>query len=170
MTTFASPHSGASQILTFSLPDPGEGLASAEILEWVVAEGDQVSADQHLLTVETAKATIDIPSPASGRIAKLTVSVGDVVAVGAPLFDMQISAADTAGVAHLVGRTTDAPAAPVASLAPKPAANATKVTPTVRRLARSLHVSLASLQGSGPGGQITPEDVQAAAACLETNG
>src|SRR5690606_32073620 len=69
----------------FTLPDLGEGLQEAEIREWHVAEGDEVEVDQPLLSVETEKAVVDIPSPRAGRVARLFVAAGDILQVGDPL-------------------------------------------------------------------------------------
>ncbi|KNX38451.1 dihydrolipoamide acetyltransferase family protein [Luteipulveratus halotolerans] len=69
----------------FNLPDLGEGLTEAEIVEWHVAEGDEVAVDQTVVTVETAKATVDVPCPYAGRVETLHGAVGETVAVGSPL-------------------------------------------------------------------------------------
>ena len=69
----------------FVLPDLGEGLQEAEIVAWHVAEGDHVVADQPLVSVETDKAVVEIPSPRSGRIARLLAAPQTRLAIGAPL-------------------------------------------------------------------------------------
>ena len=131
---------------TFTLPDLGEGLQEAEIVSWHVGAGDHVVADQPLLAVETEKAVVEIPSPQSGRIARLLADVGEVVRIGAPLVEFaEGEEADTGAVAG------ELPTAP-------------KAAPAVRALAKDLGVVLAGLQGSGPGGAITRADVEAAAA------
>ena len=71
----------------FVLPDLGEGLEEAEIVTWYVNEGDHVVTDQPLLSVETDKAVVEIPSPSGGRIAHLFGGKGDIVKVGAPLVE-----------------------------------------------------------------------------------
>jgi 2-oxoisovalerate dehydrogenase E2 component (dihydrolipoyl transacylase) len=71
----------------FLLPDLGEGLDEAEIVGWHVTEGDHVVADQPLVSVETDKAVVEVPSPMSGRIARLFGAKGDLVKVGAPLVE-----------------------------------------------------------------------------------
>jgi pyruvate/2-oxoglutarate dehydrogenase complex dihydrolipoamide acyltransferase (E2) component len=71
----------------FNLPDLGEGLEEAEIVAWYVNEGDNIVADQPLVSVETDKAVVEVPSPQSGRIARLFGGKGDVVKVGAPLVE-----------------------------------------------------------------------------------
>src|ERR1700679_1873468 len=72
---------------TFKLPDLGEGLAEAEILEWHVKPGDHVLVDQPMVSVETAKAVVEVPVPFSGTVTALHGAVGDIVATGAPLID-----------------------------------------------------------------------------------
>ena len=74
---------------TFRLPDLGEGLQEAEIVAWEVSAGDHVVADQPLVSVETDKAVVEIPSPQSGRIAVLHGGVGDIIQVGAPIVDFE---------------------------------------------------------------------------------
>ena len=76
---------GSNAMKTFNLPDLGEGLQEAEIVSWHVNPGDQVVADQPLVSVETDKAVVEVPSPYSGRIAELFGGEGDIVKVGAPL-------------------------------------------------------------------------------------
>ena len=71
----------------FNLPDLGEGLEEAEIVAWYVNEGDHVVSDQPLVSVETDKAVVEVPSPQSGRIARLFGGKGDVVKVGSPLVE-----------------------------------------------------------------------------------
>ena len=69
----------------FKLPDLGEGLPDAEIVEWHVKPGDEINEGDTLVSVETAKAIIDVPSPHSGRISKLFGQVGEVIETGKPL-------------------------------------------------------------------------------------
>jgi 2-oxoisovalerate dehydrogenase E2 component (dihydrolipoyl transacylase) len=71
----------------FRLPDVGEGLAEASIVQWHVAPGDEIAADQILVSVETAKAVVDIPSPRAGRISALLVKVGEIMPTHAPLLE-----------------------------------------------------------------------------------
>ncbi len=73
----------------FKLPDLGEGLAEAEIVEWKVSAGDTVAVDQVLLSVETAKALVDVPSPVAGVIARLCGAEGDILHIGAPLVEFE---------------------------------------------------------------------------------
>src|SRR3977135_4108391 len=77
--------SGTHLMRQFMLPDLGEGLDAAEIVTWHVNEGDHVVSDQPLVSVETDKAVVEVPSPWSGRIARVFGTKGDLVKVGAPL-------------------------------------------------------------------------------------
>jgi len=81
-----------SEIKTFYLPDLGEGLPDAEVVEWHVKEGDKILLDEPLVSMETAKAVVDVPSPFSGTVAKLFGQAGDVIATGAPLAAFEIDA------------------------------------------------------------------------------
>ncbi|MBC9955635.1 dihydrolipoamide acetyltransferase family protein [Yimella sp. cx-51] len=79
----------------FQLPDLGEGLTEAEIVEWLVDDDAQVSIDQNVVVVETAKATVEVPIPFAGRVSGRHGAVGDVVAVGAPLITVAGSASSS---------------------------------------------------------------------------
>lgn len=70
---------------TFNLPDLGEGLTEADLVEWLVADGDEVTIDQHVVVVETAKATVEVPCPYAGRVHTRHGAEGDTIAVGSPL-------------------------------------------------------------------------------------
>ncbi len=146
---------------SFALPDLGEGLQEAEIVAWHVAEGDHVVADQPLVSVETEKAVVEVPSPRSGRIARLLAKPGERVKVGAALVAFEDGAhADTGAI---VGELAPGPAAaPTAPTAPAP--GEILAAPGVRALARERGVDLAQLSGSGPGGAVTRADVERVAA------
>ena len=78
---------------TFYLPDLGEGLPDATIVEWHVKEGDTIKLDDNLVSMETAKAVVDVPSPVSGKVTKLAGPAGDVIITGSMLaeFEMDMS-------------------------------------------------------------------------------
>jgi pyruvate dehydrogenase E2 component (dihydrolipoamide acetyltransferase) len=140
----------------FVLPDLGEGLPDAEIVAWHVAEGDHVVADQPLVSVETDKAVVEIPSPRAGRIARLLAVQHARLPIGAPLV------AFTDGIEHdsgtVVGELAEAAPAPAVRPAVRP-----RAAPAVRALAASLGIDLASITGSGPQSEITRADVERAA-------
>jgi len=94
---------------TFKLPDLGEGLTEAELVEWLVADGDEVAIDQHVVVVETAKATVEVPCPYAGRVHTRHGAVGDTIEVGSPLLTVDSGAeAQSESGAVLVGYgTTD---------------------------------------------------------------
>ncbi len=147
----------------FALPDLGEGLQEAEIVAWHVAEGDHVVADQPLVSVETEKAVVEVPSPRSGRIERLLGKPGDHIKVGAPLVIFEEGRhADTGTVMGVLAeKPTDTVPRPGSSPAPK---GPVAATPAVRALARERSVDLAQVTGSGPGGTITRADVERVAA------
>ncbi len=102
----------------FNMPDVGEGVAEAEIVEWHVKVGDTVSEDQHLVDVMTDKATIDIESPVDGKVVELAGEVGDITAVGGMLLVIEVEG-EVSGGADEAG---DEPApAPAPAPAPKSA-------------------------------------------------
>ena len=78
--------------VTFNLPDLGEGLPEAEIVAWHVSVGERVEVDQPMLSVETAKAVVEVPSPYSGHIVRLHAKAGDTVQTGKPLVEFDLPA------------------------------------------------------------------------------
>jgi len=158
----------------FVLPDLGEGLTEAEIVKVLVQEGDRVQEDAPLLEVETDKATVEIPSPVTGRVAKIHVQPGQTVKVGAVLvtFDEEAGRGGAASLGttlarsappadHTTSATQRAPAATAAAATrgSRPVA----ATPATRRLARELGVDIHTVRGTGHGGRVSDDDVRAAA-------
>src|SRR3546814_6538402 len=74
----------------FLLPDLGEGLPDATIVEWYVKEGDTIRLDDNLVSMETAKAVVDVPSPVSGKVLKLAGGAGDVIVTGTMLAEFEL--------------------------------------------------------------------------------
>jgi 2-oxoisovalerate dehydrogenase E2 component (dihydrolipoyl transacylase) len=141
----------------FAMPDLGEGLEEGEITSWLVAEGDEVALNQPIVEIETAKMTVEIPSPFAGVIAKLHAGAGDAVAVGAPLVTFSgVAGADAEDPVTAVDDAveTSPPAAQ--------AAGSVGATPAVRKRAKDLGIDLATVAGTGPGGRVTAEDVERA--------
>lgn len=146
------------------MPDIGEGIAEVELAAWNVKPGDQVVEDQVLADVMTDKATVEIPSTVAGRVLALGGKPGELIAVGAELIRIETegngnapdqsttSVAAMAPVSATVGPTGHA----AADLADKPLAS-----PAVRQYARDRDVELRRVKGSGPGGRIVREDVDA---------
>ena len=133
---------------TFKLPDLGEGLQDAEIVSWHVSPGDHVVADQPLVSVETAKAVVEIPSPQSGHIARLFGEPGDVIEIDANLVEFSDQAPSDPGA--IVGKLSTGGARQ-------------KTAPATRRLADELGVDISTVQGTGVEGSITRKDVELAA-------
>lgn len=154
----------------FLLPDLGEGLEEAEIVTWHVNEGDHVVTDQPLVSVETDKAVVEVPSPQSGRIAHLFGAKGDLVKVGTPLVEFAEGAEQDTGT--VVGQLdTGEKQAVTAEISAEPAPRRMlQVLPAVRALARKLDVDLNAVQATGPGGTITRADVERAAKSLAEAG
>ncbi len=156
----------------FNLPDLGEGLQEAEIVTWHVAPGEHVVADQPLVSVETDKAVVEIPSPRAGRIAKIFGKPGERRRIGAPLVEF-----DEAGQARsetLVGQIPEAETAKAKPEAAGPAlaGETPKIaaSPAVRALARELGVELARAVPTGPGGTVTKADLERAVAAMPSAG
>jgi pyruvate dehydrogenase E2 component (dihydrolipoamide acetyltransferase) len=128
----------------FKLPDLGEGLTEGEVVRWLVSEGQDIAEDDPLVEVQTDKATVEIPSPAAGKVAKLLVGEGEVVPVGTVLV--------------VIG---DGAAAPVSERpAEERPSERVRATPFVRKVAQELGVDLAGVNGTGPQGRITEDDVR----------
>jgi 2-oxoisovalerate dehydrogenase E2 component (dihydrolipoyl transacylase) len=151
----------------FHLPDLGEGLAEAEIHEWHVKVGDVVKVDQPLVTMETAKAVVEVPSPQAGKITKLHGNKGDIIKTHAPLVEFEGEETVTKDKGTVVGSleesTTVLDEGDMIIGAAKTASSTVKAMPAVRALAKQLNVDLSSVKPSGPQGQITAEDVKNAA-------
>jgi pyruvate dehydrogenase E2 component (dihydrolipoamide acetyltransferase) len=154
----------------FTLPDLGEGLQEAEITEWHVTQNEAVEVDQPLLSVETAKAIVEIPSPYAGRIEKLFGKPGDLLQVGDLLVEFAEDAEQRVDAGTVVGRVETAPMAGRASgLAAERERTAAsggrgslaqiKATPAVRALARRLEVDLSIVTPTGPNDTIMTRDV-----------
>jgi 2-oxoglutarate dehydrogenase complex dihydrolipoamide succinyltransferase (E2) component len=148
----------------FKLPDIGEGVAEGEILKWLVNEGDVVKEDQSLVEVMTDKVNVQIPSPRNGRISKTLVKEGDVVKVGQSIVVIEV-VGDPAPVPAPIASEVkqDGPPAPAsAQVLESRSADRVIATPATRRLARELAVDITKVNGTGPGGRVTEEDVKTA--------
>ncbi len=171
-------------IHVIKMPDIGEGIAEVELVEWHIKVGDEVHEDQVLAEVMTDKATVEIPSPVSGRILALGGEPGQVMAVGGELVRLEVEGAgnhrEAAAKAHESAPAAEAEAKPQPAReapraeakpapAPRPAAAAPAprrapgekplASPAVRQRARDLGVELQFVQGSGPAGRILHEDL-----------
>ncbi|WP_426140994.1 dihydrolipoamide acetyltransferase family protein [Pseudomonas sp. DWP3-1-2] len=147
----------------FRLPDLGEGLQEAEIVQWHVKAGDTVKADQRVVSVETAKAIVDIPSPYDGVVAKVYGGDGDILHVGDPLMAFEGEGDAGTVVGRLEGGGSQEDRFFVGAAPSTREHLAARATPSVRQLARQLGVDLSALGGSGNDGLITRADVESAA-------
>jgi len=134
------------------LPDLGEGLTEGEVARWLVAEGQEVAEDDPLVEIQTDKTTVEIPSPAAGKVTQILVEEGQVVPVGTVLVVI-------GGDGAVVHKSTVSGS--------EPQSRSGKATPLVRRIAQELGVDLESLTGTGPQGRITEDDVRGAASPRE---
>ncbi len=141
---------------TFRLPDLGEGLAEAEIVEWHVKVGDHVRVDQPMVSVETAKAVVEVPAPFGGIVTALRAAPGDIVPTGAPLIEFDSGTV----VGRMPATAAEEFVEPAGTGNGGHRANARgRAVPAARALARRLGVDLAAVQGSGRGGLVTLDDV-----------
>ena len=143
----------------FKLPDLGEGLTEGEIARWLVSEGQEVAEDDPLVEIQTDKTTVEIPSPAAGKVARILVAEGDVVPVGTVLVVIGEDGAAT-GQPQAEPQPSVSDVSQGQSLGPDQKGRV-RATPLVRRLAQELGVELESLEGTGPQGRVTEEDVRA---------
>jgi 2-oxoisovalerate dehydrogenase E2 component (dihydrolipoyl transacylase) len=168
---------------TVKLPDVGEGIAEAELVEWHVKVGDIVREDAPLGAVMTDKATVEIPSPVEGEIVWLAGKVGEILAIGSDFVRLKVdgkaeastdatpsqSASAPAPPRDDTNRATLAPAIEAHDIAPRhqspaaPGAGTDKplASPAVRLRAREAGIELRHLRGSGPAGRITHDDLDA---------
>ena len=199
------------QEFDFRLPDPGEGLTEAEIIEWYHAEDDEVREDDPLVDVETDKAVVEIPTPCTGTLERVVAEPGDIVEVGEVIAvfltenpprqqsaeGAQSGAADEAvsgagpdtdsgepagdagdgeaGPTSAVSRVDDGADAGVADGADGEQADGAEsddgrvfAAPSTRRYAREQGADLADIEGTGPGGRVLQEDVDAFLEAQET--
>ncbi len=161
---------------TFNLPDLGEGLPEAEIVAWLVQEGDVVAVDQPMVSVETAKAIVEVPSPYSGRIRRLHAQPGDTVQTGRPLVEFELAEAPASNhaapapaaaqgmvVGHMASSNKEFLQRPVAGRRAARTHERVKALPAVRMLAKRLKVDLASCRATGRHGLLSIDDVLKAA-------
>ena len=151
----------------FKLPDLGEGLPDAEIHEWHVKVGDDVLLDQLLVSMETAKAVVDVPSPRSGKILKLYGQAGDTIQTGEPLVEYvseeslsppKTEAGATVAGSIIIGDTIIHESA--SGMTPQVPANDQKQTlPVIRLIAKKLGLDLAQFPQTGMHGEITVDDL-----------
>jgi pyruvate dehydrogenase E2 component (dihydrolipoamide acetyltransferase) len=174
-TSSSNQPSSVSSIIEVTVPDIGDAT-DVDVIEVLVAEGDSVAEEDGLITLETDKATMDVPAPNAGKIISLKIKVGDKVSAGSLVLTLETLVAEavpltTPPIENIPSSDTSAPAS--TSTTPKPppvpyhpSAGEKKPTgkvhasPSVRRLAREFGVDLSQVTGSGPKRRIIKEDVQ----------
>ena len=159
---------GAPALVEVTVPDIGD-FKEVEVIELMVKVGDAIKVDQSLLTVESDKASMEIPSSHAGIVKELKVKVGDKVAKGSLVLVVETTggaaapapaAAPAQAAAAPAAATASAPAPAAAPAAPAVNGKLAHASPSIRKFARELGVELARVGGSGPKGRITQEDVQ----------
>lgn len=172
---------------TFNLPELGEGLEEGEVINWKVKEGESIQADQTIVEVMTDKATIEVPSPRSGKVKKLFYKVGDVAIVGKPLVEIEESgaaaqSAKNAEQTEVVAQAQEKKEAtsgssvssssatrPIGVSSSSSSAKAL-ASPAVRKMAREMGVDLGSVQGSGDRGRVLRTDLEGASSGASSSG
>ena len=161
----------------FALPELGESIESGDVVQVLVAVGDQIAAEQSLLEIETDKAVVEVPSPVGGSVTAIHVAAGDKAAVGQLIVTLETEAAALATDAlpsvepPVVPEPEEVTVAPLPPETPTPAPreeapvvrqtrSGAAAAPSVRRLAREIGVSIDEVPGSGPGGRVSAEDVK----------
>ena len=180
-------------LFEFRLPDVGEGLEDAEIVQWKVSVGQEIAVNQAIVEIETAKALVELPSPFAGTVIKLLAPEGQVVRVGAPIIQIKLTPTETSttqapsprsdrteilvgsgprndegerrvrGPRNYGGNSRVAQLPTTTSIPPTTYRNTFLAKPPVRKLAKDYGVDLTTLIGSGPEGLITRNDVEVAA-------
>ncbi|RPI21611.1 MAG: 2-oxo acid dehydrogenase subunit E2 [Acidobacteria bacterium] len=140
-------------VFQFKLPDIGEGVVEGEIVKWLVTDGESVREDQPLVEVMTDKATVEIPSPVAGKVAKRHGQEGTTISVGAVLVEIETGNGTPRAQSKTIEREALSPGRP-----PRHEMDVL-ATPAVRRLARERGVDLTKVKGTGTGGRITMEDL-----------
>jgi pyruvate dehydrogenase E2 component (dihydrolipoamide acetyltransferase) len=171
-----SKPTGDGSSTTVPVPDIGD-FKEVEVIEVLVKPGDSVAKEQSLITLESDKATMEIPSPSAGVVRELKIKVGDKVSKGSPILVLSATAGAAPAAPATPPSSTSAPAkapsrpaasTPAAAPAPRPVPREPQeeidakphASPSVRKFARELGVDLHQVQGSGPKGRILHTDVQ----------
>jgi pyruvate/2-oxoglutarate dehydrogenase complex dihydrolipoamide acyltransferase (E2) component len=143
-------------MVDFNLPDIGEGLSEAELLEWTVKVGDRVREGDEVAMISTDKVNVDLTAPASGLVTELHGSPGDIIEVGTLIMRIDDgSSSEQAVEQEEAAVAANSPGSPVAVQS----GNAVRAAPIVRRYAAEKGVDLARVNGTGPGGQVTRSDI-----------
>lgn len=143
------------QIFTVTLPDIGEGVVEGEVIEWLKKVGDPILQDEPVVIVMTDKATVELPSPHPGKLAKQSVAAGAMATRGQPLYELEIEGEAT----HA---SPSSPSTPKERPHEEPIIHgkaAGLAIPSVRKLAKEMEIDLSTVQGTGKEGRVTKEDL-----------
>src|SRR5437773_11064476 len=148
---------------TLKMPQLGESVTEGTVDRWLKQEGDMVRRDEPIVEVVTDKVNAEIPSPFEGRLVRIDVQPGQTEPIGAALAEIEVEGATPATAPAAPTQPADQPRAepPHAAAAPAPATEHARVSPAVRKLVQDHNLDLSQIAGSGPGGRVTREDVQA---------
>src|SRR4051794_13504283 len=158
----APPADGGGDVMDVAVPEMGESVSGGTVLDWLVKVGDQVEKDQGLVEISTDKVDAELPSPVAGTVVEILAAPDDVVATGTVVARIAVGEVADRGP-RAAGPEPEAPPAP-SNGGGNGAANA---TPVAARMAAANGVDLNQLEGTGPRGRVTKEDVQGA---IEGNG
>jgi len=146
---------------TLKMPQLGESVTEGTVDRWLKQEGDMVRRDEPIVEVVTDKVNAEIPSPFEGRLVRIDVQPGQTVPIGAALAEIEVEGATPAAPPPPKPAEPPAPPPPHAAAAPAPATDHARVSPAVRKLVQDNNLDLSQIAGTGPGGRVTREDVQA---------
>jgi pyruvate dehydrogenase E2 component (dihydrolipoamide acetyltransferase) len=159
----------------FTLPDIGEGLSEAELLEWIVRVGDRVREGDDVAMISTDKVNVDLTSPATGVVSELMGEPGDVIRVGTLIMRIEDGSSGESGTgaveAAQIASLNTGPAGKLAGSRPAGTARAdapVKAAPIVRRYAAEQGVDITRIIGNGPGGQVLRADIDAFTTAAES--
>jgi pyruvate dehydrogenase E2 component (dihydrolipoamide acetyltransferase) len=169
--------------ITIKLPELGEGVDSVDVVAVLVAVGDEIEVNQSLIEVETEKASVEVPSTAAGRITELHVAEGDTIGEDAAIVTIDApseaaSASEPTSEPDVAPESASEihdepgsdvpeetarpePTTPPPPVTPRDGMSTVPAAPTVRRFAREVGADITAVQGSGPGGRISIDDVKA---------
>ncbi|TME91879.1 MAG: 2-oxo acid dehydrogenase subunit E2 [Chloroflexi bacterium] len=141
------------------MPQLGESVTEGTVDRWLKQEGDMVRRDEPIVEVVTDKVNAEIPSPFEGRLVRIEVQAGQTVPIGAALAELEVEGATPAPPPPKPAEPRAEQ--PRAAAPPAPAADHARVSPAVRKLVQDHNLDLSQITGSGPGGRVSREDVQA---------
>ena len=144
---------------TLKMPQLGESVTEGTVDRWLKQEGDMVRRDEPIVEVVTDKVNAEIPSPFEGRLVRIEVQAGQTVPIGAALAELEVEGATPAPPPPKPAEPRAEQ--PRATAPPAPAADHARVSPAVRKLVQDHNLDLSQITGSGPGGRVSREDVQA---------